>query len=89
MTREEFQANIIQYLATQASLPEGWSCGPKENLFDLGVLESFDLPRLVAHIERMLDRRADLKSRRSEVFFTLDTMYEAFVGASKEGSCAP
>ncbi|MGE6761923.1 hypothetical protein D7X96_24325 [Corallococcus interemptor] len=88
MTREEFQSNIIQYLATQASLPEGWTCGPKDNLFDLGVLESFDLPRLVAHIERMLDSRADLKSRRSEVFFTLDSMYDAFVG-SKEGACAP
>ncbi|KYF91087.1 hypothetical protein BE20_36945 [Sorangium cellulosum] len=88
MTREAFYENIIRYIAHQAALPPGWSCQSSDNLFDLGVLESFDLPGLVAHIERMLDKRADLAARQIEVFYTIDSMYEAFVDA-KGASCAP
>jgi hypothetical protein len=92
MTPQSFRDNIIGYLRHQASLPPDWSCQGGDNLFDLGVLESFDLPALVAHIERLLDRPADLSSRQIEVFYTLDSMYEAFVAAQekeKEAACAP
>jgi hypothetical protein len=88
MTRESFHSSIVNYLAKRAALPADWSCASTDNLFDLGVLESFDLPNLVLHIERTLGRDADLMSQRVEVFYTLDSMYEAFVTPVEVG-CAP
>ncbi len=86
MTRDAFHSHIVSYLAARAALPKGWSRSSSDNLFDLGILESFDLPDLVAHIERVLGRPADLTSHRIETFYTLDSMYEAFVARTKE-SC--
>ncbi len=88
MTREAFHEKILAYLRSYANLPDEWLCDSSENLFDLGVLESFDLPFLVEHIEKLLDGHIDLGVQRIEVFYTLDSIYEAFV-AKSEASCAP
>lgn len=81
MNLDDFRSKLHGYLITKGNLPADWECGDDDNLFDRGVVESFDLPGLVDFLEALTGTRLDLVDRKIEVFYSVSSMYGAFIGS--------
>jgi hypothetical protein len=82
VNRNEFRSKLHEYLIAKGNLPAEWECGDEDNLFDRGVVESFDLPGLVDFLEGLTGTRLDLMDRKIEVFYSMGSMYDAFIGSA-------
>lgn len=80
MERNQFYSKVISYLEERSDLPSGWDWNDSVNLFDVGILESFDLPDLVQQIEGITGTVVPLSGLKIEHFYTLKTMYDTIVG---------
>ncbi len=79
MKRDEFRSLLAEYLRTSGRLAGQWSYDDNDDLFEIGLLESFDLPNLVDFLQGVSQSPLDLGAHRIEVFATVDSMYQAFV----------
>ena len=82
MTLDDFRSRLHGYLIANGKLPAGEACGDDDNLFDRGVVESFDLPALVEFLEGLTGKHLDLVDRKIEVFYSVSSMYGAFIGST-------
>ena len=53
--------------------------GPHDNLFDLGVLDSFTVVRVIVFLEELTGSPIDLGQADIESFSTIDRIYQTFV----------
>lgn len=68
---------IRNYIIEEASLDQEWTCSESENLFDLGVLRSFDIPSLIELLERKLNLDIDIEGLDMGDFMTLDNIFNS------------
>jgi hypothetical protein len=77
MSKEAFVHELRKFIQQQD--PVGASEIPtNENLFDLGLLESFKLPTLVSFLTDNLNLNVDLSDVSMESLYTIDQMYTSF-----------
>jgi hypothetical protein len=77
VTKERFEQLFVEFLREYNSDPS-LSVSSQENLFNLGLLDSFGLVGLVDHLERAL-ACSKIPQGGLEVFFTIDRAYDAYV----------
>ncbi|SIT19405.1 hypothetical protein SAMN05421686_11618 [Thalassolituus maritimus] len=79
MERKEFYSKVIAYLNDRTDVPSDWAWGDTDNLFDVGIIESFDLPDLVNKIEEITGNEIQVSGLKVEHFYTLQTMYDSIL----------
>lgn len=79
MDKKIFYSQLISYLSERTELPNDWTWEERVNLFDAGILESFDLPDFVQKIEEITGKEIQSPGLKIEQFFTLLSIYETFV----------
>lgn len=81
MDRQSFYDEVRTYLVADARekgrVVAADDIGDTDNLFDIRVVNSFSLARLLVHIEGLTDAKIDVTSFEPETFFTLAGMYDA------------
>lgn len=83
ITRDKFHRVFLDFLRLRNGDPSLY-VGLDENLFNLGLLDSFGLVHLLDHLARELGR----EPRREggvEAFFTINRAFASFSGAVREG----
>jgi hypothetical protein len=78
MEREAFEAAFLEFLREKHGDPT-LTVSAHENLFNLGLLDSFALPQLIAYLEGALGRPLGLGRGGLEVFFSIDRAFRACV----------
>jgi acyl carrier protein len=76
--RDDFFAQLRKFLATLAAdsgqpFPE--TLDPDANLFDLGLVTSFTVIRMILFVEDLTDRAIDMADHEPESFYTLSGIY--------------
>lgn len=79
MDRDAFYQDLRAFIATTnagaGQEPEPCLAGPDDNLFDEGLVNSFTVMRLMAHLEQLTGGKLDPASFDIESFSTLDKLY--------------
>lgn len=81
MDRQAFYENVRAFLVADA-LEKGRvvtadAIGASDNLFDIRVVNSFSMARLLVHVENLTGGKIDVTRFEPETFFTLAGMYDA------------
>jgi hypothetical protein len=88
MLQEDFYREVRAFLVTEAEsrgrvvAPE--AIGEHDNLFDLRVVNSFSMARLLVHVEALAGTKIDVTAFEPQTFFTLAGMYEALHAADRQ-----
>jgi len=83
MTEDEFYTNMSRFLAEKWEESTGEALtrpiAPNDNLFDLGLVDSFTMIRMIVHVEGLTGHPIDLADHDLETFYTLRGLYTATV----------
>ena len=85
MDRDEFYDRIRAFIREPRPGRDAVTDVPvdeDDNLFDLGLVNSFSMVRLLVHIEELLGVQVDVTQHEPESFFTLRGMYDSLALAS-------
>lgn len=50
-----------------------------DNLFNLGLVDSFRLPRIIRFLEEITEEEIPVENATIEAFYTLNTIYDTFL----------
>lgn len=78
MDEEQFYAGVREFLAElgeSAGQDGGQQIGADDNLFDLGLVNSFTIIRLIVFLEEHAGVEIDLAAHDLETFYTLRGLY--------------
>ena len=78
MNYTDFSQKLMAFLV-DASECDDLALRPADNLFDVGVLSSLHIPALIVFLEGLLDRELPLETTPLTAFYSISSMYEAFV----------
>lgn len=81
-TKDEFNTKLLEFFENEDKF-DVTGLTPDDNLFNKGVLESFNIPKLVLFIEEMRGLPIELQGVNIEAFFTMNSIYEYFFVDSK------
>lgn len=82
LSRDEFFAQLTAFFGHSLKFKfDGTPLSSQDNLFTRGVLESFNIPVLIGFLEEITGAEINLERASLESFFTIDSMYDAFVAA--------
>ncbi len=79
MDEQEFHAKLIGFLRETEPAGAGATPGPDDNLFNLGLLESFSIPRVIQFLEELSGRPLALERAGIDAFLTSRSIYAAFI----------
>ncbi|MEU3523137.1 hypothetical protein AB0E62_04595 [Streptomyces sp. NPDC038707] len=85
VSRSEFDAEFAAFVSALGDGRTMSGVGGDDNLFDIGVLDSFSVIKLIALIESLAGRPIDLEQATIETFATTDLIYGTFVGPARPG----
>lgn len=77
MTRERFEQAFLEFLRKRNEAP-ALSVSAADNLFHLGLLDSFAIPHLITHLECALGTQLDLERGGLETFFSIERAFRAY-----------
>lgn len=83
MQRAQFIDAVSTFIRLQDTAAGVSEIPTDRNLFDLGLLESFKLPQLVAFLTDELRLDVDLTQVGMESFYTIDVMYSSFAAPTR------
>lgn len=82
LDRTGFTATFAEFIAGIDAEQPVAEVGPKDNLFDAGVLDSFSVVKVIVFLENLVGRPVDLQAASIESFATMDDIYDNFVAPS-------
>lgn len=77
----QFGSVVLSFLRERNKSPE-LTVDPEQNLFDSGLMDSFDLPRLILHVESELNARLLVGEDGIEGFYTIEKAFALFVSSN-------
>ena len=87
MDRPSFYARMRDHLAEEAGgagrAVSPASIGEHDNLFDIGLVNSFSLVKLLIQVEEVLGVEVDVTRHDPETFFSLAGMYDNLHGLAR------
>lgn len=86
VSRSEFDAEFAAFVSALGDGRSMSGVGGDDNLFDIGVLDSFSVIKLIALIENLVGRPIDLEQATIETFATTNLIYGTFVGPEQTSS---
>ncbi|GIJ24270.1 acyl carrier protein [Micromonospora lutea] len=87
MEREQFYREVVGFLTRTASdagttAPPA-DIDPDDNLFDLGLVNSFSMIRMIVFVEETTGVAVDLADHELETFYTLRGLYDVVAGTEE------
>lgn len=85
MEREQFYREVVGFLGrlateTGAETPPAAGIDPDDNLFDLGLVNSFSMIRMIVFVEELTSVPVDLADHDLETFYSLRGLYDVVYG---------
>lgn len=77
--RNNFYKRIESYFLERTDVPSRFEWNDEVNLFDAGILESFDIPDLIMKIEEISGIEVELSNTNLDSFYTLRSIYDIFI----------
>ncbi len=77
-TKDEFNAKILEFFESEDKFDIS-NISVDDNLFNNGLLESFNIPKLILFIEEAREKPVDLQGINIEAFFTISSIYDHFI----------
>ncbi|WDZ85830.1 acyl carrier protein [Micromonospora cathayae] len=87
MERETFQRLVTEYLTALDDAGEDaepLEIRPDDNLFDVGVVTSLSMIKLIGHISDVTGTSIDLSRYSIESFYTIDSIYDVVERAAAD-----
>ena len=75
----EFTSNFSEFIAGIDAEQSIVAVGPDDNLFDAGVLDSFNVVKVIVFLENLVGQPVDLQGATIDSFATLNDIYNNFV----------
>jgi acyl carrier protein len=90
MDRDTYLTELRGYLAelNPDKVEIAAKLGEHDNLFDLGLVTSYSMVRLIVFIQQLTGTEVDVQGRPLESFYTLDGLYRLVFEAEHVGGAA-
>jgi acyl carrier protein len=89
MEREHFYKTMREFIAELAAERTGepvtTAIGEDDNLFDLGLINSFSIIQMIVFIEELTGTSIDLSAHELETFYTLRGIYSLAQDSAGDG----
>jgi len=86
MQRDEFYTRFAAVLRTLRAPRELPVPEPRDNLWDLGYLDSFAMVEVLIQLEELIGREIELTADSLRSFHTLERIYDTYVGDAEAGA---
>lgn len=76
MDKANFTNAVLQFLRRNNPEKPFDSIPTDENLFNIGMLESFSIPSLAMYLEKISQKKLPMENITIEAFYSIDSMFE-------------
>jgi acyl carrier protein len=84
VNREKFYLDMTEYLETLDEESGELEIAPDDNLFDEGIVTSYSVVKMIAHLEKLVGRPIDVAQYGVERFYTLSGLYDVVLDAEAQ-----